>query len=58
MFYVYSKKPESICDEVHNIRRKKKVYSVQYKHGYPFFTFYEDGIWVTRSAKYYEPAEN
>jgi hypothetical protein len=58
MFYVYSKEPETSIDEAYHTRRKKKVYSVQYKHGYPFFTFYEDGKWITRSAKYYEPVEN
>ena len=36
----------------------KIVYSVQYKRGYPFFTFYENGKWITRSAKYYEPVGN
>jgi len=55
MFYVKNKKPESCCDEVLGTRTKKIVYSVQYKHGYPFFTFYENGQWITRSAKYYEP---
>lgn len=58
MFYVYSKKLESYCDGISGTRMKKKVYAVQYKHGYPFFTFYEDDRWVTRSAKYYEPVEN
>jgi len=58
MFYVYSKDPETHFQEVSNTRIKKKVYSVQYKHGYPFFTFYEDGRWVTRSAKYYRPVED
>lgn len=50
MFYVFEKDRD--------IKILKKVYSVQYKHGYPFFTFYEDGKWVTRSAKYYVPEEN
>jgi len=55
MFKVKSKKPESYCDEVSGVRLSEKiVYSVQYKHGYPFFTFYESEQWVTRSAKYYE----
>jgi hypothetical protein len=58
MFYVYSKEPETTMEEMKGFRNKKKVYSVQYKHGYPFFTFYENGKWVTRSAKYYEPVEN
>jgi hypothetical protein len=57
MFYVTSKKPESIFDEKSGMRNKKKVYSVQYKSGYPFFTFYENGQWITRSAKHYEPVE-
>lgn len=57
MFYVYNKKPESRMEELTGSRIKKKVYAVQYKHGYPFFTFYEDGRWVTRSAKYYVPVE-
>jgi len=55
MFYVKSKNPESIFDEVSGARMKKRVYSVQYKNGYPFFTFYENGQWITRSAKYYVP---
>jgi len=55
MFYVKSKKPESCCDEVAGTRTKKRVYDIQYKRGYPFFTFYENGQWITRSAKYYEP---
>lgn len=58
MFYVYNKEPETHFEEVTSNRIKKKVYSVQYKHGYPFFTFFEDGKWVTRSAKYYMPVEN
>lgn len=58
MFYVYVKEPETYFQEVSNIRTRKKVYSVQYKHGYPFFTFYENGRWVTRSAKYYIPVDN
>jgi hypothetical protein len=57
MFYVYAKEPQSIFDEMSDVRMKKKVYAVQYKHGYPFFTFYENDKWVTRSAKYYVPAE-
>lgn len=55
MFYVISKEPECICDEVSGNRMKKLVYSVQYKRGYPFFTFYENGQWITRSAKHYIP---
>jgi hypothetical protein len=55
MFYVYEKKPDTYFEEVNNVRFKKLVYSVQYKHGYPFFTFYENGQWITRSAKHYEP---
>ena len=58
MFYVYVKKPETHFQEVTNTRTKKKVYAVQYKHGYPFFTFYEDGKWITRSAKSYIPVES
>ena len=53
MFYV---KEKSNTDNNENATLKT-VYGVQYKHGYPFFTFYEDGIWITRSAKYYMPAE-
>lgn len=49
MFYVYDKR---LDDKI-----KKKVYAVQYKHGYPFFTLYENGRWITRSAKYYVPVE-
>jgi hypothetical protein len=58
MFYVKSKEPENIFDETSGTRIPKKVYSVQYKHGYPFFTFYENGQWITRSAKYYVPVDN
>ena len=58
MFYVSSKDPESYMDEITGNRRRLKVYAVQYKHGYPFFTFYEDNKWITRSAKYYVPVEN
>lgn len=57
MFYVYSKEPENYFEEVSDARVKKKVYSVQYKNGYPFFTLYENGRWITRSAKYYVPVE-
>lgn len=58
MFYVRNKKPETYMEEVCGSRRKQKVYSVQYKNGYPFFTLCENGKWITRSAKYYEPVEN
>jgi hypothetical protein len=58
MFYVKSKEPESSCDEVSGTRIKKKVYAIQYKHGYPFFTFYENGLWITRSAKHYIPVSD
>ena len=57
MFYVRDKELKSYIDGISDSRFKKKVYAVQYKHGYPFFTFYEDGKWVTRSAKYYVPVE-
>jgi len=58
MFYVYNKNPSSFYEENKNIRvEKKKVYAVSYKNGYPFFTFYEDGKWITRSAKHYIPVE-
>ena len=57
MFYVKSKNPETYFDKISGNRFKKKVYAVQYKHGYPFFTFYEDGKWITRSAKGYVPAD-
>jgi len=57
MFYVKSKKPESYCDKISDTKIIKIVYAVQYKHGYPFFTFYENGQWITRSAKHYEPVK-
>lgn len=53
MFYVKEKKNNDNNEKP----QVKAVYGVQYKHGYPFFTFYEDGIWVTRSAKHYTPIE-
>lgn len=31
------------------------VYDVQYKNGYPYFLLYEDGQWITTSAKYFRP---
>ena len=52
MFDVYNKE-----EEFDIISKKKKVYSVQYKNGYPYFTLYEDGQWITRSAKYYVPVK-
>lgn len=55
MFYVKSKEPESIFDEESGMRMKKKVYAVQYKRGYPFFLLYENGQWITKSAKHYVP---
>lgn len=57
MFYVRDKELESYIDGISDSRFKKRVYAVQYKHGYPFFTFYEEGKWVTRSSKYYVPIE-
>jgi hypothetical protein len=57
LFYVISKNPESIFEEEGKIRTAKKVYSIQYKHGYPFFTFYEKGQWIIRSAKHYIPID-
>ena len=53
MFYVYEKRSKDNNEKL----QVKTVYGVQYKYGYPFFTFYEDGVWVTRSAKYYVPVE-
>jgi hypothetical protein len=47
MFEVYEKKSNT----------KKTVYGVHYKKGYPFFTFYENGQWISRSAKHYMPVE-
>jgi hypothetical protein len=58
MFYVYEKEPNSYFEEISNIRTKKLVYSVQYKRGYPFFTLFENGQWITRSAKHYLPVKN
>ena len=60
MFEVYDKRDENYIERINNIIifKKKTVYSIQYKNGYPFFTFYEDGQWITRSAKYYIPVEN
>ncbi|MFC0903753.1 hypothetical protein ACFHWD_03495 [Clostridium sp. MT-14] len=49
MFYVYDKRD--------TIKENMKVYSVQYKHGYPFFTLYKNDQWITESAKYYVPIE-
>jgi len=58
MFEVCEKNPESYVEEKYGIRLKKiMVYGVQYKNGYPFFTLYENGQWITRSAKYYVPIE-
>ena len=31
------------------------VYDIRYKSGYPFFVFYEDGEWRTKSAKEFKP---
>lgn len=53
MFYVHERSKDN-----NEKPQVKTVYGVQYKHGYPFFTFYEDGIWVTRSAKHYVPVAN
>lgn len=53
MFYVYEKRSKDNNEKL----QVKTVYGVQYKYGYPFFTFYEDGVWVTRRAKYYVPVE-
>lgn len=36
---------------------QKSVYAVSYKKGYPFFTFYDNGQWITRSAKHYKPTK-
>jgi hypothetical protein len=55
MFYVQNKKQDTLLKEPVGVISKKIVYAVQYKHGFPFFTFYENGQWITRSAKYYEP---
>ena len=58
MFYVINKKPKSIFEQVTGDRLPpKEDYAVQYKKGYPFFLFYENGQWITRSAKYYEPVK-
>lgn len=57
MFYVYDKEPRTYFQEVSGVRIKRKVYSVQYKNGYPFFTLFENGRWVTRSAKHYIPID-
>lgn len=51
MFKVYEK------NSVRGIPIIKLVYDIQYKNGYPFFTIYENGNWITRSAKYYIPCE-
>jgi len=53
MFEVYDKRLKQQYNM--EVRKKIIVYSVQYKNGYPYFTFYEDGQWITRSAKYYIP---
>lgn len=53
MFYVKEKKNNGNKE----IPQVKTVYGVQYKHGYPFFTFYENEQWITRSAKHYIPAD-
>jgi hypothetical protein len=56
MFYVVNKKPNSIFEQVTGDRLPpQKVYAVQYKKGYPFFLLYENGQWITKSAKYYIP---
>jgi len=51
MFEVYEKGLK--YNEDMEIRKKIRVYATQYKNGYPYFTMYEDGQWITRSAKYY-----
>jgi hypothetical protein len=56
MPYIKSKLPEDECDELSNARTRYQVFGTQYKHGYPFFTIYKDGVWVTVSAKHFEPA--
>lgn len=48
MFFVRRKNSDDI----------KIVYNIQYKRGYPFFMLYENGQWITRSAKYYVPIDN
>jgi hypothetical protein len=50
MFFVYEKNSKDIM-------KKIIIYDIQYKRGYPFFTFYKNGQWVTRSAKHYIPCE-
>jgi len=57
MFYVYEKEPRNYCEEISNERTKILVYSVQYKKGYPYFTIYDKGQWITRSAKHFVPAK-
>lgn len=35
----------------------RDVVSTQYKNGFPYFTFYIDGVWTTKSAKYFMPVK-
>ena len=58
MFEVYKKNPTTLTEKELGTKFKKmKVYAVHSKNGYPFFTFYEDKQWVTRSAKNYIPCK-
>ena len=55
MFYVCNKEDKTKYDNMEDGIKIKRVYAVQYKNGYPFFTFYENGQWITRSAKFFIP---
>ena len=53
MFEVYNKRVKQTYDK--NNRKIITVYGIRYKNGYPYFTIYEDGQWITRSAKWFMP---
>jgi len=58
MFYVINKKSNSVFEQMTGDRLPpQKVYAIQYKKGYPFFLFYENNRWITKSAKYYKPVD-
>lgn len=44
--------------DIKYVPKQYTVYGTKYKNGYPYFTLYKNGRWVTESAKYYVPVED
>lgn len=60
LFHIVDGEPCILKDDIYYrieepFQQIYEVFDVTHKNGYPHFTIFKDGEWITKSAKYFMP---